>query len=33
VSTASYMFRSLAWDVAILIVFAPIAVWRYRRTV
>jgi ABC-2 type transport system permease protein/oleandomycin transport system permease protein len=33
VSTASYVFRSLAWDVAILIVFAPIAVWRYRRTV
>jgi hypothetical protein len=27
------VFRSLAWDVAILIVFAPIAVWRYRRSV
>jgi ABC transporter DrrB family efflux protein len=33
VSTASYVFRSLAWDVAILIMFAPIAVWRYRRAV
>jgi ABC-2 type transport system permease protein/oleandomycin transport system permease protein len=33
VSTTSYVFRSLAWDVAILIVFAPIAVWRYRRSV
>jgi ABC transporter DrrB family efflux protein len=32
VATASYVFRSLAWDVAILIVFAPIAVWRYRGT-
>jgi ABC transporter DrrB family efflux protein len=31
VSTASYVLQALAWDVAILVVFAPIAVWRYRR--
>jgi ABC transporter DrrB family efflux protein len=31
--TASYVLQSLAWDVGILAVFAPIAVWRYRRAV
>ncbi len=31
--TASYVLQSLAWDVAILLVFAPLAVWRYRRAV
>jgi ABC transporter DrrB family efflux protein len=31
--TASYFFQSLAWSVAILLVFVPIAVRRYRATV
>jgi ABC transporter DrrB family efflux protein len=31
VSTASYVLRSLAWGVGILLVFGPLAVWRYRR--
>jgi ABC transporter DrrB family efflux protein len=31
--TTSYVLQSLAWVAAILIVFAPIAVWRYRRAV
>ncbi|MGZ4110063.1 MAG: ABC transporter permease [Actinomycetota bacterium] len=31
--TATYVLQSLAWCAAILIVFAPLAVWRYRRTV
>jgi ABC-type uncharacterized transport system ATPase subunit len=29
--TTSYVLQCLAWVVAILVVFAPIAVWRYRR--
>ncbi|HEV8649594.1 MAG TPA: ABC transporter permease [Actinomycetes bacterium] len=33
VSTTSYVLQSLAWGVGILLVFAPIAVWRYRRAV
>jgi len=32
-STASYVFKAVAWCVGILIVFAPIAVRRYRRAV
>jgi ABC-2 type transport system permease protein/oleandomycin transport system permease protein len=31
VSTASYVLRSLAWGAGILLVFGPLAVWRYRR--
>ena len=31
--TTSYVLQSLAWSVAILLVFAPIAVRRYRRAV
>ena len=31
--TTSYVLQSLAWSVAILVVFAPIAVRRYRRAV
>ncbi len=31
--TASAVLQSLAWDVGILVVFAPIAVWLYRRAV
>jgi ABC transporter DrrB family efflux protein len=31
--TATYVLQSLAWSAGILIVFAPLAVWRYRRTV
>jgi ABC-2 type transport system permease protein/oleandomycin transport system permease protein len=31
--TTSYLLQSLAWCVAILVVFAPIAVRRYRRAV
>jgi ABC transporter DrrB family efflux protein len=31
--TATYVLQSLAWCAGILIVFAPLAVWRYRRTV
>jgi ABC-2 type transport system permease protein/oleandomycin transport system permease protein len=31
--TTSFVLQSLAWDVGILVVFAPIAVWRYRRAV
>jgi oleandomycin transport system permease protein len=31
--TATYVLQSLAWCGAILVVFAPLAVWRYRRTV
>jgi ABC-type multidrug transport system permease subunit len=31
--TTSYVLQSLAWSVAILLVFAPIAVRRYRRVV
>ena len=30
---ASYMLQSLAWIAGILLVFAPLAVWRYRRAV
>jgi ABC-2 type transport system permease protein/oleandomycin transport system permease protein len=32
-STASYVLQSVAWSVGLLLVFAPIAVWRYRRSV
>jgi ABC transporter DrrB family efflux protein len=31
--TTSFVLQSLAWDVGILVLFAPIAVWRYRRAV
>ncbi|HEX6675496.1 MAG TPA: ABC transporter permease [Actinomycetes bacterium] len=31
--TTSYLLQSLAWCAAILLVFAPVAVRRYRRTV
>jgi ABC-2 type transport system permease protein/oleandomycin transport system permease protein len=31
--TTSYVLQSLAWCVGILLVFAPIAVRRYRRAV
>jgi len=31
--TTSYVLQSLGWCVAILLVFGPIAVRRYRRTV
>jgi ABC-2 type transport system permease protein/oleandomycin transport system permease protein len=29
--TASYVWQSLAWAAGIVAVFAPLAVWRYRR--
>jgi ABC transporter DrrB family efflux protein len=29
--TASYVWQSLAWAAGIIAVFAPLAVWRYRR--
>lgn len=28
-----YLWQALAWDAAILLVFVPVAVWRYRRAV
>jgi oleandomycin transport system permease protein len=31
--TTSYVLQSLAWTVGILLVFAPVSVWRYRRAV
>ncbi|HEY1331151.1 MAG TPA: ABC transporter permease [Actinomycetota bacterium] len=31
--TAHYVWQTLAWDVGILAVFAPLAVWLYRRRV
>lgn len=31
--TASYVWQSLAWAAGIVLVFAPLAVWRYRRAV
>lgn len=31
--TTSDVLQALAWDVGLLIVFAPLAVWRYRRAV
>jgi ABC transporter DrrB family efflux protein len=31
--TTSYLLQSLAWCAGILLVFVPVAVWRYRRTV
>jgi hypothetical protein len=31
--TATYVWHSLAWDLGILVVFAPIAVHLYRRAV
>ncbi len=31
--TATYVLQSLAWCAGILLVFAPLAVWRYRRSV
>jgi ABC-2 type transport system permease protein/oleandomycin transport system permease protein len=31
--TATYVWRSVAWDAGILAVFAPLAVRRYRRAV
>jgi hypothetical protein len=31
--TADYVLQSLAWSVGIILVFAPIAVRRYRRAV
>jgi ABC-2 type transport system permease protein/oleandomycin transport system permease protein len=31
-STGSDVVQALAWCVGILVVFAPLAVWRYRRT-
>jgi hypothetical protein len=31
--TTTYVLQSLAWSVAILLAFAPIAVRRYRRPV
>jgi ABC transporter DrrB family efflux protein len=31
--TASYVLQSLAWCAGILIIFVPLAVWRYRRAV
>jgi ABC-2 type transport system permease protein/oleandomycin transport system permease protein len=30
---ASHLWQALAWDAAILLVFVPISVWRYRRAV
>ena len=32
-STASYLLQSVGWCAGILLVFAPLAVWRYRRAV
>jgi hypothetical protein len=32
-ATTSYTLQSLAWVVGVLVVFAPIAVRRYRRAV
>ena len=31
--TTSYVLQSLAWIVGIVVVCAPLAVWRYRRAV
>jgi len=31
--TASYLLQSVGWCAGILLVFAPLAVWRYRRLV
>jgi ABC transporter DrrB family efflux protein len=31
--TSSYVLQSLAWCAGIIVVCAPLAVWRYRRTV
>jgi len=31
--TASYVLQSVGWCAALLLVFAPLAVWRYRRAV
>jgi ABC-2 type transport system permease protein/oleandomycin transport system permease protein len=31
--TTSYVLQCLAWCIGILVVFAPLAVARYRRTV
>ena len=31
--TASYLLQAIAWCVGIIVVCAPLAVWRYRRTV
>jgi len=30
--TVSYVLQALAWSAGILVVFAPLAVWRYQRT-
>jgi ABC-2 type transport system permease protein/oleandomycin transport system permease protein len=30
-ATTSYVFQSLAWCAGILLIFAPLAVWMYRR--
>jgi ABC transporter DrrB family efflux protein len=30
---SSYLWQALAWDAAILLVFIPLSVWRYRRAV
>jgi ABC transporter DrrB family efflux protein len=30
---SSYLWQALAWDAAILLVFVPLSVWRYRRAV
>jgi ABC-2 type transport system permease protein/oleandomycin transport system permease protein len=31
--TASLVLQSIGWCAGILLVFAPLAVWRYRRAV
>ncbi|MGH9197337.1 MAG: ABC transporter permease, partial [Acidimicrobiia bacterium] len=31
--TATYVWQSVAWSVGLVAVFAPLAVWRYRRSV
>jgi ABC-2 type transport system permease protein/oleandomycin transport system permease protein len=31
--TATYVWQSLAWCAGIILVFAPLAIWRYRRSV
>jgi ABC transporter DrrB family efflux protein len=31
--TSSYVLQSLAWSIGLVLVFAPLAVWRYRRSV
>jgi ABC-2 type transport system permease protein/oleandomycin transport system permease protein len=31
--TATYLWQAIAWCVGIIVVCAPLAVWRYRRTV